>query len=200
MVVRHPTAVCLLPPQHTKPLQRSLLFLSFFPYFQREKDQTQYTIDRRKEGPGGSFISFRHHTIKRKYKRLCKAAAAGAVAAVAAVRLSLLLLALITRRRVSFSLSLFAWMGCLLNKIASHTTTIQSIDLVNALHGINKIAGIFLFFSIGYNWGHRQESRDLESSNRIKRLIKIQSREKKERKRDGSVSSFQSSCSRRTNV
>jgi hypothetical protein len=40
-------------------------------------------------------------------------------------------------------------MGCLLNKIASHTTTttIQSIDLVNALHGINKIAGIFLFFS-----------------------------------------------------
>jgi hypothetical protein len=69
--------------------------------------------------------------------------------AAAAVRLSLLLLALITRRRVSFSLSLFAWMGCLLNKIASHTTTttIQSIDLVNALHGINKIAGIFpLFF------------------------------------------------------
>jgi hypothetical protein len=45
-------------PQHTRNLLNvPYFFLSFFPYFQREKDQTQYTIDRRKEGPGGSFIS-----------------------------------------------------------------------------------------------------------------------------------------------
>ncbi len=80
-------------PQHTKPLQRSLLFPDFFFLSLFPKRKGSNAVHNRqstgeKKDLSVALFPFRHHTIKGKFKRLCEVAA-GAGAAAAAVRLSL---------------------------------------------------------------------------------------------------------------